>query len=127
MPGSGERVIDLGLPPSDWPTGDALEEAQRARAAELARGVPEGTRVVVASLLGAAPEARSPWQRAAAAAEAAWRDGGAEPVALRAGILLGDCGLTAGFRRAVEAGKVAIVPGVARSKLEPLLLEDFAR
>lgn len=123
----GESVVDLGLPPRDWPAGEALVLAESDRAAALATAADAGRRAVRVSVLGAGADARSPLQRAQHAAEEAWRAGGAPVVVLRAGILLGDCGLASGIRRVVEASKVVPLPGVWQSRLEPLLVDDLGR
>jgi uncharacterized protein YbjT (DUF2867 family) len=123
-PAAGDVLVDLGLPPRDWPAGD-LAAAEAARVAELAAGLPDGVRVVRASMLGAAPDARSELQRAHGAAEEAWR-GVADVVALRAGLLLGT-GLAGALKRLVERSFVVPVAGIASARLEPLLADDFAR
>lgn len=126
-PGAGETIVDLGLPPREWPAGEALVRAEARRAAALAAAASTGSRAVRLSVLGAAGDARTPLQRAQHAAEQAWRGSAAPVVVLRAGILLGDCGLAAGLRRVAEASKVVLLPGIWRSRLEPLLVDDLGR
>lgn len=125
--GRDDALVDLGLPADEWPAGRALVEAEADRARRLAEAVPAGARVVRVSVIGAAASARSPLQVAQHAAETAWRERGHGAVALRVGILLGDCGLAAGFRRGVERSRIVPLPGVWMSKLEPLLVDDLGR
>jgi len=54
------------------------------------------------------------------------RAGDVPTVTLRAGMLLGNCGLTAVLRRCVERSRLVPVPGIDRARLEPLSLGDFA-
>jgi len=122
----GDVLVDLGLPPRDWPAGEALVGAERERVAGLARAVPAGGRVVRGSVLGAGSDAPTVLQRAQGAAEEAWRGAGVRAVAMRPGILLGDCGLVRGMRRMVERFRLVLIPGVGDAKLEPLLVDDFA-
>jgi len=120
-----DAVIDLGLPPRDWRAG-RLAEDERGRAAAVGRSVAGARRIVRVSVLGASAEAAGEWRRAAGAAEAALREAGVPVVALRAGVVLGDCGISAVLRRAVERSKLLPLPGIDRARLEPLALEDLA-
>lgn len=124
---AGETVVDLGLPPRDWPAGEALVAAEAERARAVAGAAGTGGRAVRVSVLGAEAGAGTPLQRAQHEAEEAWRASAARAVVLRAGILLGDCGLAAGLRRVVERSKIVPLPGVCDARLEPLLVDDLAR
>lgn len=123
-PEPGDAVVDLGLPAVEW--DQALEAREAERATRLGPLIDPEIPWVRMSLLGAAPDANSVLPRAQAAAEAAL-SGRDSAVILRVGILLGDCGLSAGFRAAVERGWVIPVPGIERARFEPLALADFAR
>jgi len=125
-PGAGEALVDLGLPPEEWPPGRELVEAEAERAARLAAAVARRGRVVRASVLGADSARPTTWQRAQLAAESAHRAGRADVVVLRAGVLLQPAGITGAFRRLVERSRV--VPVVGRdAKLEPIGVGDFAK
>jgi hypothetical protein len=126
---SGEETwIDLGLPPDDWPAGDALVEAEREHVARIAGrgdGRESGGRAVVrVSWFRAAEDAAAPLLRAAAAAEAAWRSKG---LRVRHGVLVGDAGFGSAVRRRVSTSFMVPVPGVHDARLEPLLVADLGR
>jgi uncharacterized protein YbjT (DUF2867 family) len=121
-----DALVDLGLPPRDWPAGEALVAAERARAEILASRGAAGFRVVRRSVLGAAVEARTTIQRAQAAAEIALRERAPSTVALRVGALFGSCGLALAFRVATQRSRLVAVPWIGSAKFEPLGLADFA-
>lgn len=123
--GADDVVIDLGLPPRDWRAGRLAADAAE-HAARVGRRAAGARRVVCVSVLGASAEAAAEWRRAGAAAEAAHRGAGAAVVALRAGLVLGNCGLSAVLRRAVERSKLLLLPGIERARIEPLALPDLA-
>lgn len=124
-PSAVDRVVDLGLPPREWVVADLVErEEERARRVlERASGC---TRLVRASVLGASAKGAGRLRCAAGAVEEALLASDVPTVALRVGVLLGDCGLTAVLRRCVERSKLVLVPGIDRARLEPLALTDFA-
>jgi uncharacterized protein YbjT (DUF2867 family) len=123
--GGDDVVIDLGLAPRSWRAGRLAADAAK-RAGEVGRRAAGARRVVCVSVLGASAEASAEWRRAGAAAESALREAGAPMVALRVGLLLGDCGLAAVLRRAVERSKLLPLPGIERARIEPLALPDLA-
>ena len=123
-PSSGDAVIDLGLPPASW--SGPLAAAEEERAGRLAQAVPDGVRVVRVSVIGADAGSPVPLKAAAGAAEAALRRSPSSVVALRAGIVLGPCGLTAVLRRFVERSRFVALPAVQRARLEPIALPDLA-
>ena len=124
--GSHDALIDLGLPPAVVPAGNALVEAERARAASLGARAAGAARVVRCSMLGARADAPSAWQRAHAAAESEHRSRVPDAVALRTGILFGSCGLALALRRVTERFPIVAVPAIAGARFEPLALADFA-
>jgi uncharacterized protein YbjT (DUF2867 family) len=125
--GPDEALVDLGLPPREWPAGDALVTAERDRAAAIATTVGDGRRVVRISILGAAADAAVPLLAAQAAAEETLRSSAADVVALRVGLVLGDCGLSVGLRDAMGRMPILPLPAVERARLEPLALADLGR
>lgn len=122
-PSEGESVVDLGPAPERWTP--ALEDLDAGRSAALAERVPRPVRIVRVSTIGAGPDAPSLLARAAGRAEDTLRTRDADTVVLRVGIVLGACGLVGAVRRHVESSRLVLVPGVARSKFEPLALEDL--
>lgn len=124
-PARGDAVVDLGSAPAEWRTD--LRESERARQELLlGRGAP-ATRWVRASVLGASQDSLSLLKSAAGGVESALRDARPDAVVLRAGILLGDCGLVRLFRRYVERSKLILLPGIEASRFEPLAVPDFAQ
>jgi uncharacterized protein YbjT (DUF2867 family) len=125
-PQPGEGLVDLGLPPREWPSAEELVTAEAKRANRLA-AAGSGARVVRASVFGADSSRGTAWQRAQFAAEEAYRASGADVVVLRRGVLLGPCDITQALRRAVERSRIVPVPGIRDAKLEPIVVDDFAR
>ena len=122
-----EAIVDLGLPPREWPAGEALVAAEGERATAIARAVRAGTRLVRVSMLGAGADEAAALLRAQAAAEDALGDSPARIVVLRAGLVLGDCGLSVGLRRALRRLPIVPLPALEIARLEPLALSDLAR